>query len=63
MAFDKWIQPCNHHDQDILLVKEILPLVKTWVNLEGIILCEICQKEKQKNYMIPLICGHKWPKS
>lgn len=35
---------------------EILLLV-TWVDLEGIMLNEISKTEKNKNYMISLICG------
>ena len=37
--------------------KEILPLVITWMDLEDIMLSEISQKEKDKYYMILLICG------
>lgn len=36
---------------------EILPFVTTWVDLEGIMLSEISKTEKNKNYMISLICG------
>ena len=36
---------------------EILPLVTTWVDLEGIMLNEINQTEKDKYYMVSLICG------
>ena len=35
---------------------EILPLVTTWMNLEGIMLNEISQTEKGKYCMISLIC-------
>jgi len=35
---------------------EILPFAKMWMELEGIMLSEINQSEKD-NYMIPLICG------
>ena len=31
----------------------------TWMNLEGIMLSEIGQTEKDKYYMISLICGSK----
>ena len=37
--------------------KEILPFVTTWVDLEGIMLSEISQTEKDKCHMISLICG------
>ena len=36
---------------------EILPFVITWMNLEGIMLNEINQTEKDKYHMISLICG------
>ena len=35
---------------------EILPFATTWMELEGIMLSEISQSEKDK-YMISLICG------
>ena len=35
---------------------EILPLATTWMDLEGIILSEISQTEKDKYCMISLIC-------
>ena len=36
---------------------EILPLIATWMDLEGIKLSEINQTEKDKYCMISLICG------
>ena len=36
---------------------EILPFATTWIDLESITLGEIRQKEKDKYYMILLICG------
>ena len=36
---------------------EILPFAATWMDLEGIMLREISQTEKDKNCMISLICG------
>ena len=36
---------------------EILQLAATWMNLEGIMLSEIGQTEKDKFYMIPLRYG------
>ena len=38
-----------------LKMKEILPHVTTWMNLEDVMLSEISQKEKGKYCMIPLI--------
>ena len=38
---------------------EILPLITTWMNPEGIMLSEINQTEKDKYCMISLVCGLK----
>ena len=35
----------------------ILPFAKTWMDLEGIMLSEINQSEKDKYHLISLICG------
>ena len=37
--------------------KQILPFATTWMELEGIMLSEISQVEKDKYEMISLICG------
>ena len=36
---------------------QILPFVTTWMDLEGIMLSEIIQTEKDKYCMISPICG------
>ena len=36
---------------------EILPFATTWMNLEGIMLSEISQTEKDKYCRISLLCG------
>ena len=36
---------------------EILSFVTTWMDLEGIMLSEINQTEKDKCHVIPLTCG------
>ena len=36
---------------------EMLPFAATWMDLEGIMLSEISQTEKNKYYMTSLICG------
>ena len=36
---------------------EILPFAITWMDLEGIMLSEISQTEKDKYSMLSLICG------
>ena len=37
--------------------KELLPFTTAWMDLEGIMLSEISQSEKDKYHMISLICG------
>ena len=37
--------------------KEILTYATTWMNLENIMLSEISQTQKNKYFMISLICG------
>ena len=37
--------------------KQILPFATTWLELEGIMLSEISQAEKDKYQSISLICG------
>ena len=36
---------------------EIMPFAATWMELERLLLSEVSQKEKGKNYMISLISG------
>jgi len=38
-------------------MKEIISFAATWMQIEIIILSEISQKEKDKYYRIPVICG------
>jgi len=35
---------------------KIIPFAATWMELETLILSEVSQKEKDRHYMIPLIC-------
>ena len=37
---------------------EILPFAATWVDLEGTMLSEVSQTEKDKYHMISLTCGN-----
>ena len=41
----------------VIKKNEILPFAATWMDLEGIVLSEISQTEKNKYSMLPLICG------
>ena len=41
----------------VIKMKDILPCAATWMDLEGIMLSEISQIEKNKYCMISLICG------
>ena len=36
---------------------EVLPFSTTWTNLKGVMLSEISQTEKDKFYILSLICG------
>ena len=36
---------------------KIRPFAATWMDLESVILSEVSQREKEKYYMISLICG------
>ena len=66
----KWMQPkCPSVDEWIKKMwyiytmecairrKQILPFATAWMELEGIMLSEISQVEKDKYQMISLICG------
>ena len=51
---------CIYIDNGILLShkrNENLPFAATWVDLESIMVSELRQIEKEKYYMISLICG------
>ena len=41
----------------VIKKKKILYFVMTWMDLENIMLSETSQSEKDKYYMISLICG------
>ena len=36
---------------------ETVPLAETWMDLQGVMLSEISQTEKDKSHTYPLICG------
>ena len=41
----------------VIKKKKIMPLAATWLDLEIVILSEVSQTQKDKYYMISLICG------
>ena len=43
----------------ILVIREdeYLPFTSTWIELEGIMLSEISQSEKDNYHMVSLLCG------
>ena len=43
----------------VIKKNEILPLVTTWMDLEGLSLSEISQTKEDKNIMISLLCRTK----
>ena len=50
------------HTMEFYLIiekKEMLPFVTTWMDLEGFMLSEVSQTEKDKYCIISLICGSK----
>ena len=44
-------------EDEVHIHNEIMPFATTWMQLEIIILSEVCQKEKDKYHMISLLCG------
>ena len=44
-------------DYSAIRRKQILPFATTWMEVEGIMLSEVNQVEKDKYQMISLICG------
>ena len=58
---DKWVKKmCFIYTMEYYSAtkkNEIMSFTKTWIKLEIIILREVSQKQKDKYYMISLICG------
>ena len=61
VSMDKWIKKMRYvyttEYHSAIKQNEILPLAATWMDLEGIVLSEINQMEKDKHCMISLVCG------
>ena len=59
MIIKRWMDKENVVDMQYYLAtkKEILPCVTIQMDLEGIVLREISQTEKDKYYMISFMCG------
>lgn len=41
----------------VIRKKKILPFMATWMDPEGVMLHELTQTEKDKDYVMSLICG------
>ena len=58
---DEWIKKmCLIYTMEYSLAmrkSEILPFATTWMELEGIMLSEISQSEKDRYHILSLICG------
>ena len=61
---DEWIKKIVIHTYThtmeyylAIIQKKLLPFVTPWMKLEGTVLSEISQTEKDKHHMISLICG------
>ena len=58
---DEWIKKMgNIYTMELVFSHKkdkIMLFAATWMELEILILSEASQKEKDKNHMIPLICG------
>ena len=61
LSTDEWIKKMwyiyTRECYSAIRKNEIMPFVATWMDLEGIMLSEISQTEKDKYCMISLICG------
>ena len=62
VSTSRWMEKNVEHTHDGILLRyrkknEILPCATTWMDLEGIILSGISQTEKDKCYMLSIICG------
>ena len=61
-SVNEWIKMCCIYTLPVeyysaIKRNEILPFATTWMDLEGMMLSEISQSEKDKYPMISFICG------
>ena len=57
-SVDEWIKKMWYiYTYSAIRRKQILPFATTWMELEGIMLSEISQAEKDEYQTISLICG------
>ena len=59
-SMDEWIKMCYIYTMEYysaIKKNEILPFATTWMELEGIMLSEMSQSEKDKYHMTSFICG------
>ena len=57
---DEWIKMWSIYTMESYSAfgkDEYPPFALTWMELEGIMLCEISQAEKENYHMVSLICG------
>ena len=61
LSTDEWIKKLWFiHTMEYFLAmrkNEIVPCAATWMELEGVMLSEISQSEKDRYHMFSLICG------
>ena len=60
MSINRWIKKMwyiNTMEYYSAIKKNEMPFAATWMDLEIIILSKVSQTEKDKYYMISLICG------
>ena len=59
LSMDEWIKKmryiCTMEYYSAIKKNEILPFITTWMELEGTMLSEISQSEKDKNHMTSLL--------
>lgn len=61
VSTDQWIKKAwfiYMHDGILFgLKKKIMSFTTTWMNMEDVMLCEICQNQKDKYCIISFVCG------